>query len=126
MRRFLTTLMILLVVLVAGLSALVLLVNPNDFRDYMVKQVAARSGYQLQLDGPLRWHVWPPRVLLNFAFVIFAFLRRYGRRIIREIFPSATPQKSFFCVFISSAEIISKTFNLASKSRRRKWIPALT
>ena len=36
MRRFLTTLMILLVVLVAGLSALVLLVNPNDFRDYMV------------------------------------------------------------------------------------------
>ena len=46
MRRFLTTLMILLVVLVAGLSALVLLVNPNDFRDYMVKQVAARSGYQ--------------------------------------------------------------------------------
>ncbi len=44
--------------LVAGLSALVLLVNPNDFRDYMVKQVAARSGYQLQLDGPLRWHVW--------------------------------------------------------------------
>ncbi len=57
MRRFLTTLMILLVVLVDGLSALVLLVNPNDFRDYMVKQVAARSGYQLQLDGPLRWHV---------------------------------------------------------------------
>ena len=35
------------------------------------------------------------RVLLNFAFVIFAFLRRYGRRIIREIFPSATPKKFF-------------------------------
>lgn len=65
MRRFLTTLMILLVVLVAGLSALVLLVNPNDFRDYMVKQVAARSGYQLQLDGPLRWHVWPQQYPLR-------------------------------------------------------------
>lgn len=62
MRRFLTTLMMQTVVLVAGLSALVLLVNPNDFRDYMVKQVAARSGYQLQLDGPLRWHVWPQQV----------------------------------------------------------------
>ena len=59
MRRVLTTLMILLVVLVAGLSALVLLVNPNDFRAYMVRQVEARSGYQLKLDGPLRWHVWP-------------------------------------------------------------------
>ena len=65
MRRFLTTLMILLVVLVAGLSALVLLVNPNDFRDHMVKQVAARSGYQLQLDGPLRWHVWPQLSILS-------------------------------------------------------------
>lgn len=51
--------------LVAGLSALVLLVNPNDFRDYMVKQVAARSGYQLQLDGPLRWHVWPQLSILR-------------------------------------------------------------
>ena len=65
MRRVLTTLMILLVVLIAGLSALVLLVNPNDFRAYMVHQVEARSGYQLQLDGPLRWHVWPQLSILS-------------------------------------------------------------
>jgi AsmA protein len=57
--------MILLVVLVAGLSALVLLVNPNDFRGYMVRQVEARSGYQLKLDGPLRWHVWPQLSILS-------------------------------------------------------------
>lgn len=31
MRRLLTMLVILLIVLVAGMSALVLLVNPNDF-----------------------------------------------------------------------------------------------
>jgi AsmA protein len=65
MRRFLTTLMILLVVIVAGLSALVLLVNPNDFRAYMVRQVEQRSGYQLTLDGPLRWHVWPQLSILS-------------------------------------------------------------
>ncbi len=65
MRRLLTTLMILLVVLVAGLSALVLLVNPNDFRAYMVRQVESRSGYQLNLDGPLRWHVWPQLSILS-------------------------------------------------------------
>ncbi len=57
MRRFLTTLMILLVVvvLVAGLSALVLLVNPNDFRDFLVNpnDFCDYIGYQLQLDGPL-------------------------------------------------------------------------
>lgn len=65
MRRILTTLMILLVVLIAGLSSLVLLVNPNDFRSYMVKQVEDRSGYQLQLDGSLRWHVWPRLSILS-------------------------------------------------------------
>lgn len=65
MRRILTTLMILLVVIVAGLSALVLLVNPNDFRDYLVNNVAKRSGYQLTLDGPLRWHVWPQLSILS-------------------------------------------------------------
>lgn len=65
MRRILTTLMILLAVVVAGLTALVLLVNPNDFRAYMVKEVADRSGYQLELDGPLRWHVWPQLSILS-------------------------------------------------------------
>jgi len=57
--------MILLVVIVAGLSALVLLVNPNDFRHYLVDQVASRSGYQLELDGRLRWHVWPQLSILT-------------------------------------------------------------
>ena len=66
MRRILTTLMILLAVVVAGLTALVLLVKPNDFRAYMVK-VADRSGYQLELDGSLRWHVWPQLSILQAA-----------------------------------------------------------
>ncbi len=64
MRRLLTTLAILLVVVVAGMSALVLLVNPNDFRGYMVKKVEQKSGYQLTLEGDLRWHVWPQLSIL--------------------------------------------------------------
>ncbi|WP_411705583.1 outer membrane assembly protein AsmA [Edaphovirga cremea] len=59
MRRILTTLVILLIVLVAGMTALVLLVNPNDFRDYMVRKVEQKSGYHLDLQGDLRWHAWP-------------------------------------------------------------------
>lgn len=65
MRRFITTLAILLVVIVAGMTALVLLVNPNDFRDYMAQQVEQRSGYRLALDGDLRWHVWPQLSILS-------------------------------------------------------------
>ncbi|PKH20150.1 outer membrane assembly protein AsmA [Enterobacterales bacterium CwR94] len=64
MRRLITTLAILLVVIVAGMTALVLLVNPNDFRTYMVNQVEQRSGYKLTLEGSLRWHVWPQLSIL--------------------------------------------------------------
>ncbi|MDX4947549.1 outer membrane assembly protein AsmA [Providencia manganoxydans] len=59
MKRFLTTLVILLVVVVVGLSALVMLVNPNDFRQYLVEKVEKKSGYQLDFKGDMRWHVWP-------------------------------------------------------------------
>ncbi|MGL9734000.1 MAG: outer membrane assembly protein AsmA [Symbiopectobacterium sp.] len=65
MRRVLMTLAILLVVLSVGMTALVMLVNPNDFRAYMVSQVDARSGYRLQLEGDLRWHVWPQLSILS-------------------------------------------------------------
>ncbi|MEI2263833.1 outer membrane assembly protein AsmA [Erwinia sp. CGal63] len=65
MKRFITTLAILLVVIVAGMTALVLLVNPNDFRAYMARQVEQRSGYRLTLNGDLRWHVWPQLSILS-------------------------------------------------------------
>ncbi|MDA6078119.1 AsmA family protein [Edwardsiella anguillarum] len=65
MRRLLTTLMILLVVVTAGISALLLLINPNDFRAYMIKQVQQRTGYALTLDGDLRWRVWPQLSILS-------------------------------------------------------------
>lgn len=64
MRRLLTTLVILLAVLVAGITVLVVLINPNEFRHYMVTKVKQRSGYQLALDGNLRWHVWPQLSIL--------------------------------------------------------------
>lgn len=59
MRRLLTTLVILLVVIIAGMTSLVFLINPNDFRDYMADRVEQKSGYQLAINGDLRWHVWP-------------------------------------------------------------------
>lgn len=111
MRRFLTTLMILLVVLVAGFSALVLLVNPNDFRAYMVKQVAARSGYQLQLDGPLRWHVWPQLSILSGRVVLTAegasepLVRADNMRLDVALWPLLSHQLSVKQVMLKGAVI---------------------
>ncbi|WES87305.1 outer membrane assembly protein AsmA [Dickeya fangzhongdai] len=72
MRRLFTTLVILLVVLAAGMTALVVLINPNDFRAYMVRQVEARTGYRLNLDGDLRWHVWPQLSILSGSLSVSA------------------------------------------------------
>jgi len=72
MRKLITTFAILITVLVAGMSALVLLVNPNDFKHYMVQQVEKRSGYQLTLKGDLRWHVWPRLSILSGPIVLTA------------------------------------------------------
>ncbi|GIZ17783.1 outer membrane assembly protein AsmA [Citrobacter europaeus] len=111
MRRFLTTLMILLVVLVAGFSALILLVNPNDFRAYMVKQVAARSGYQLQLDGPLRWHVWPQLSILSGRMVLTAegasepLIRADNMRLDVALWPLLSHQLSVKQVMLKGAVI---------------------
>ena len=111
MRRFLTTLMILLVVLVAGFSALVLLVNPNDFRAYMVKQVAVRSGYQLQLDGPLRWHVWPQLSILSGRMALTAegasepLIRADNMRLDVALWPLLSHQLSVKQVMLKGAVI---------------------
>ncbi|HHW4413317.1 outer membrane assembly protein AsmA [Citrobacter freundii] len=111
MRRFLTTLMILLVVLVAGFSALVMLVNPNDFRAYMVKQVATRSGYQLQLDGPLRWHVWPQLSILSGRMVLTAegasepLVRADNMRLDVALWPLLSHQLSVKQVMLKGAVI---------------------
>ena len=111
MRRFLTTLMILLVVLMAGFSALVLLVNPNDFRAYMVKQVAVRSGYQLQLDGPLRWHVWPQLSILSGRVMLTAegasepLVRADNMRLDVALWPLLSHQLSVKQVMLKGAVI---------------------
>lgn len=65
MKRFLTTLAILLVVILAGLTALVLLINPNDFRGYLIDRVEKQSGYKLTLQDDMRWHVWPKLSIIS-------------------------------------------------------------
>lgn len=65
MKRFLTTLAILLVVILAGLTTLVLLINPNDFRGYLIERVEKQSGYKLTLQDDMRWHVWPKLSIIS-------------------------------------------------------------
>ncbi|HHC1538247.1 outer membrane assembly protein AsmA [Klebsiella pneumoniae] len=129
MRRILTTLMILLAVVVAGLTALVLLVNPNDFRAYMVKEVAERSGYQLELDGPLRWHVWPQLSILSGRMTLTApgadepVIRADNMRLDVALMPLISHQLQVKQVILKGAVIQLTSKTEAVRSQNAPVVP---
>jgi AsmA protein len=64
-KKVLLTLLILILITVIGLSSLVLFVNPNHFRGFISQTVKDKTGYELVIDGDLRWHVWPQISILS-------------------------------------------------------------
>lgn len=64
MKKLIIALGLLLIVVIVGMSTLLVLINPNDFRAYIAQQVEERSGYKLTLEGDLRWHIWPQLSIL--------------------------------------------------------------
>ncbi|EIU7555808.1 outer membrane assembly protein AsmA [Providencia rettgeri] len=114
MKRFLTTLIILLVVIVAGLTTLVMLVNPNDFRHYIVEQVDKKSGYQLEFNGDMRWHVWPTLSIITGPISLTApnattpVLSAENMRLDVELWPLISHKLSVEQIVIDGA-VIRKT-----------------
>lgn len=114
MKRFLTTLIILLVVIVAGLTTLVMLVNPNDFRHYIVEQVEKKSGYQLEFNGDMRWHAWPTLSIITGPFSLTApnatkpVISAENMRLDVELWPLISHKLSVEQIVIDGA-VIRKT-----------------
>ncbi|MFT4466423.1 MAG: outer membrane assembly protein AsmA, partial [Sodalis sp. (in: enterobacteria)] len=126
MRRLLTTLFILLVVVVAGLTAMVALINPNDFRSYMITQVEQRSGYHLALGGDLRWHAWPQlsilagRMKLTAPGASLPLVSAENMRLDVALWPLLSHQLSVKQVMLKGAVI---TLTPDSAARRPKNAP---
>ncbi|WP_392564671.1 outer membrane assembly protein AsmA [Orbus wheelerorum] len=64
-KKILLTLFILIVIAVAGVVALVMFVDPNNFRGFISSTVKEQTGYELTIEGDLRWHVWPQISILT-------------------------------------------------------------
>ncbi|TKI05783.1 outer membrane assembly protein AsmA [Martelella alba] len=126
MRRLLTTLVILLAVLLVGVTALVMLINPNEFRHYMVAKVKQRSGYDLVLDGNLRWHVWPQLSILAGRTTLTApgaklpVVSAENMRLDVELWPLLSHQLSVKQVMLKGAVI---TLTPDSAERKPKNAP---
>ncbi|RKS84637.1 AsmA protein [Orbus hercynius] len=64
-KKILLTLLILIVLIVAGIISLVVFVDPNNFRGFISSTVKEQTGYELRIDGDLRWHIWPQISILT-------------------------------------------------------------
>lgn len=128
MKRFLTTLIILLVVVVAGLTTLVMLVNPNDFRHYLVEQVEKKSGYQLEFKGDMRWHVWPTLSIITGPISVTApeatqpILSADNMRLDVELWPLISHRLSVEQVVLDGA-IIRKIPESESQIQQNSPVP---
>ncbi|CAK9885365.1 MAG: hypothetical protein XXXJIFNMEKO3_01763 [Candidatus Erwinia impunctatus] len=128
MKRFISMLAILLVVIITGLSALVLLVDPNDFRHYMVQEVAQRSGYKLTFNGDLRWHVWPQLSILSGPITLNApgatqpLVNAENMRLDVHLLPLLSHQLSVSQVMLKGA-VVNLTPDSEEKRLQRAPVP---
>lgn len=111
MKKILTGFIIVLLVLASGMTALVVLLNPNDYRDYLARQVEKKSGYQLTIKGDLRWHVWPQLSVIAGKMALTApgaktsFISAENMRLDVELWPLLSHQLKVKQVILKGATI---------------------
>lgn len=64
-KKILLTLLFIIVLIVAGIVTLVVFVDPNNFRSFISDRVKDKTGYELTIEGDLRWHIWPQISILT-------------------------------------------------------------
>lgn len=66
-KKIVLTLFLLIVLVVAGIVTLIVFVDPNNFKGFISNTIKDKTGYELTLEGDLRWHIWPQISLLTDA-----------------------------------------------------------
>lgn len=59
MKKLLLILAIPIVLIVVAVAALVMFVNPNQFKPMIAEQVQAQTGLELEISGDINWQFFP-------------------------------------------------------------------
>lgn len=59
MKKLLLTIAILIIIIAGAITALVTLVNPNQFKPLLVEQVKKQTGLDLVIQGDIHWQFFP-------------------------------------------------------------------
>ncbi|SCB99924.1 AsmA protein [Gilliamella bombicola] len=110
-KKILVTLLILILVITISIVSLIVFVDPNNFRGFISNTVKDKTGYELSIDGNLRWHIWPQVSILTDSVKLSdngsqkPILTADNMRLDVELLPLFSKKLSVKNVFIKSAII---------------------
>lgn len=117
-KKILLTLLILIVIISTGIVALVIFVEPNNFRGFISETVKSKTGYELTIEGDLRWHIWPQISILTDSIRLedegakTPILTADNMRLDVELFPLFSKELAVKNVLVKAAVI-----NITDKSK---------
>lgn len=110
-KKILITLFILILFITVCIVSLIVFVDPNNFRGFISDQVKEKTGYELTIEGDLRWHIWPQVSILTDSVKLYdvdakkPVLTADNMRLDVELFPLISKKLSVKNVFVKSAVI---------------------
>ncbi|WP_085164405.1 outer membrane assembly protein AsmA [Gilliamella bombi] len=110
-KKILVILFALILVITISIVSLIVFVDPNNFRGFISDTVKDKTGYELSIDGNLRWHIWPQVSILTDSIKLTdagaskPLLAADNMRLDVELLPLFSKKLSVKNVFIKSAVI---------------------
>ncbi|OCG09178.1 hypothetical protein A9G13_03790 [Gilliamella sp. wkB178] len=110
-KRILVTFFILILIIAIAIVSLIVFVDPNNFRGFISSTVKDKTGYELTIEGNLRWHIWPQVSILSDSVTLSnngaqkPMLTADNMRLDVELLPLFSKKLAIKNVFIKSAII---------------------
>lgn len=118
-KKILIILFALILAILISIFSLIIFVDPNNFRGFISNTVKDKTGYELSIDGNLRWHIWPQVSILTDSVKLSEtdaakpILTADNMRLDVELLPLFSKKLSVKNIFIRSAII-----NITDESKR--------
>lgn len=119
-KKILVTLFVLILLITICIVSLIVFVDPNNFRGFISDTVKDKTGYELTIEGDLRWHIWPQVSILTDSVKLYdtgaekPILLADNMRLDVELLPLFSKKLSVKNVFVKSA-VINFTNNSKGK-----------
>lgn len=110
-KKILVTLFIFILIIAIGIVSLIVFVDPNNFRGFISDTVKDKTGYELTIEGDLRWHIWPQISILTDSVKLYdtgaqkPILLADNMRLDVELFPLFSKKLAVKNILVKSAVI---------------------